>query len=96
MHLKKLSELRIKHRLTQEELSKILGVGRSTYSMYEQGNREMDYTLLVKLADFYKVSLDYLFNRTEFPIIPDLYSKDEIEFMTKSLKLYKELRDKYK
>jgi transcriptional regulator with XRE-family HTH domain len=96
VHLKKLSELRIKHQLTQEELSKILGVGRSTYAMYEQGNREMDFTALVKLADFYKVSLDYLFGRTELPIIPELYTKDEIEFMTKSLHLYKEVKEKYK
>lgn len=80
--------------LKQEDIAQLLGCGRSTYAMYEQG-REMDYKLLVKLANFYNVSLDYLFDRTDNPFIEDSYSKDEIEFINKSLSVYKEIKDKY-
>jgi transcriptional regulator with XRE-family HTH domain len=95
VYIKRLSELRIKNNLKQDDIAKVLGVGRTTYSNYEQGLREMDYTLLVKLADYYKVSLDYLFGRSDMPIHPDSFSDDEIEFMTNSLFLYKKIKDKY-
>lgn len=96
MNLKRLIELRKKHDFTQEEVAEILGVGRTTYSMYEQGNREMDYDLLLKLANLYKVSLDYIFDRSNILIHHESYSDDEIEFMIKSLQLYKEMKDKIK
>ncbi|MEJ9151056.1 helix-turn-helix transcriptional regulator [Bacillus smithii] len=91
----RLKELRIKRNLTQEDIAKILGVARTTYAMYEQGQREMDYELLLKLADYYKVSLDYIFGRTEIPIHPESYTDDEIEFMCRALSLYKEIKSKY-
>lgn len=91
---KKLSELRLNNNLTQGYIADYLGVARTTYAMYEQGNREMDYSMLVKLADFYKVSLDYLFGRSDIPIHPESYTHDEIEFMVRSLGLYKEMKTK--
>lgn len=92
--VKRLCELRIQSDLTQEQVADIIGVARSTYAMYEQGNREMDYSSLLKLADFYKVSVDYLFGRTAFPIHPESYTNDEIEFMIKALNLYREMKEK--
>lgn len=92
--VKKLSELRTQNNLTQEDVAAVLGVARTTYAMYEQGNREMDYELLLKLADHYKVSLDYLFGRSELPIHLESYSNDEVEFMVRSLGLYKEMKAK--
>lgn len=94
MQLKRLVELRKKHNLNQEDIAKIIGVGRSTYAMYEQGNREMDYQSIIKLANHYKVSLDYIFERTDIPIHSESYTKDEIEFVTRSLQLYKEMKKK--
>jgi transcriptional regulator with XRE-family HTH domain len=94
MKLKRLAELRKKHNLNQEEIAKIIGVGRTTYAMYEQGNREMDYRSLIKLANYYKVSLDYIFGRTDIPIHLESYTPDEIEFMTRSLQLYKDMKNK--
>lgn len=93
--LVRLSELRKKNHLSQENIADMLGVARTTYAMYEQGNREMDYASLIKIADYYKVSLDYIFERSAIPIHPENYSDDEIEFMIKSLNLYKELKEKY-
>ena len=93
--LDRLLELRTKHGLTQEDLSELLGVARTTYAMYEQGKRQMDYGLLLKLCDYYKVSLDYLFGRTNQPLHIESYSPDEIEFVTKSLEVYKEVKSKF-
>jgi len=94
MLLQRLVELRLKHGLTQEDVANVLGVGRTTYAMYEQGNREMDYELLVKIANYYKVSLDFLFGRSAIPIHPGSYTEDEIEYMVLSLDLYKKMKAK--
>lgn len=91
----KLSELRYKHNLRQEDVAEIIGVSRSAYAMYELGNREMDYILLIKLADYYKVSLDYIVGRSDIPIHPESYSDDEIEFMTRTLGIYIEMKQKF-
>ena len=52
--------------LTQQELSKILGVASSTISMYENGKREPDYKNLKKLAYYFDCSVDYLLGNTPF------------------------------
>lgn len=61
----RLSELRKKGKLTQEEIAKMVGVGRTTYAMYEQGNRQPDYDTLQKIAEFFEVSIDYLITGKE-------------------------------
>lgn len=96
MKLSRISELRKNKNLKQEEIAKIIGVARTTYSMYEHGNRQMDYETIIKLADYYKVSLDYIFERTNNPIHLESYTDEEIEFMMKALNLYNEMKNKYK
>lgn len=56
----KIKELRISRNLTQPELAKILGVSRPTVTKYESGEREPDYQMLAKIADYFGVSTDYL------------------------------------
>ncbi|GKV70231.1 transcriptional regulator [Sporosarcina sp. NCCP-2716] len=53
-----------KTNFTQAEFAKKIEVARTTYAMYEQGNREPDYKTLKKIADFYDVSSDYLLGRS--------------------------------
>ena len=50
--------------LTQGQIADYLNCDRSLYSKYERGERPIPLELMVKLADFYKVSLDYLVGRT--------------------------------
>ncbi|MGJ9384293.1 helix-turn-helix domain-containing protein [Salipaludibacillus sp. CF4.18] len=58
---KRLVNLRkIKTSKKQEEVAKDLGVARSTYGAYEQDKREPDQSTLIKLSDYYDVSIDYL------------------------------------
>lgn len=60
---KKLKELRIQQNLTQETLSNLLGISRVNYTRYENDKVRPDYETLIKIADFYDVSLDDLFDR---------------------------------
>ena len=57
--------LRKEKNLTMKELGKMMGVAESTISMYENGYREPDTKTLIRLADFFNVSTDYLLGRTE-------------------------------
>ena len=52
---------------TQEEVARILGLSRARYSHYENNRVEQDTEILNKLADFYKVTTDYLLGRTDNP-----------------------------
>ncbi|MDF9482603.1 helix-turn-helix transcriptional regulator [Bacillus cereus] len=72
----KLHSLRKERKLRQEDMAKHLGIARTTYAMYEQGNREPDYTTLQKLADFFNVSVDYLLGRTDEKVNSDVFLKD--------------------
>ena len=60
----KLKELRKEKHLTQEELANQLKIGRVNYCRYEQEQIEPDLQTLIKIADYYNVSLDYLCGRT--------------------------------
>lgn len=50
---------------TQQEIANILNMHRSVYRRYESGERETPAWVIVKLADYYKVSTDYLLERTD-------------------------------
>jgi len=56
--------LREENKLTQEELAKILGVGRSTIAGYETKSKQPHYDLLTKIASYFDVSTDYLLGQT--------------------------------
>ncbi len=64
-----IQELRELHGISQTELAKQLGVVRSTICQYEKGNRQPDTATLLKLADFFGVSVDYLLGRNEAPSV---------------------------
>lgn len=73
----KLKQLRGKR--TQEEVAKALGISRARYSHYENEIREPDHEILLALADFYDVSIDYLIgNASE----TSLTKKEERDLVT--------------
>lgn len=65
MLYQRIRELREDHDLTQVQMGKILSCSRRVYSNYERGELDIPTEILIKLADFYEVSVDYLLNRTE-------------------------------
>jgi transcriptional regulator with XRE-family HTH domain len=50
---------------TQLEISNLIGMAVSSYALYEQGRRNPDYDTLIKLADIYNCTTDYLLGRTD-------------------------------
>ena len=63
----RLKFLREKKGLTQQRLAIELNMNQNTVSRYESGKREADYATLIKIADYFDVSLDYLLERTDNP-----------------------------
>ncbi|MGM0816005.1 MAG: helix-turn-helix domain-containing protein [Bacillota bacterium] len=62
---KRITSLRKQAGLTQEELAKKLNVTRSALSQYELGTRDPNYDLLIKIANFFDVTTDYLLTGKE-------------------------------
>lgn len=60
----RLKNLRQQNHLQQEQVARLVGVERSTVSMWENDLRQPSYTTLVRLADVYGVTTDYLLGRT--------------------------------
>lgn len=65
MLYQRIRELREDHDLTQVQMGKILSCSQRVYSNYERGELDIPTEILIKLADFYEFSVDYLLNRTE-------------------------------
>lgn len=65
MEIKRMRDLREDGDKTQQEIANILNMHRSVYRRYESGERETPAWVIVKLADYYKVSTDYLLERTD-------------------------------
>ena len=65
----RIRDLREDHDLKQRELAAYLNCSQRTYSNYELGQRDIPTDVLIRLADFYNVSIDYLLERTNNPKI---------------------------
>ena len=61
---RRIRELREDNDLTQREVAEMLGMSQTGYSKYETGPNDIPTAILIKLADFYNVSVDYLLGRT--------------------------------
>ena len=77
--MKMLRILRKNKGLSMKELGEIIGVAESTISQYETGKREPDFETLLKLGEFFNVSVDYLLrgDNPQNNKTPALTKKDE-------------------
>ena len=68
-----LKELRKEKNITMKKLGEKIGVAESTISLYESGKRQPDNVTLLKIADYFNVSVDYLLgrNNTEKKPVPE-------------------------
>ena len=64
MLFQRLRDLREDRYLRQEDVVEILGITQTVYSRYERGFQTIPVIHLLKLADSYKVSMDYILGRT--------------------------------
>lgn len=67
MQFKNLRGIREDRDIKQKEIAKYLNVSQNTYSQYETGVISLTADILLKLADYYHVSIDYLLDRTNNP-----------------------------
>ena len=74
----RLKDLRKKKNLTQEELGKKFNVGKTTISNWEANITEPQHTILLDIANFFGVSIDYLLGN-------EISKQDEIELLKKCL-----------
>lgn len=65
----RLRQLRRQRRMSQVRLAMELHISQNTVCRYETGEREADYATLIRIADYFGVSLDYLLGRTDNPAI---------------------------
>lgn len=67
MQFKNLRGIREDRDIKQKTVAQYLSVSQNTYSQYETGVISLTAEVLIKLADYYKVSVDYLLDRTNNP-----------------------------
>ena len=67
MRYKNLKNIREDNDIKQRDIAKFLNVSQNTYSQYETGVIALTAEVLVKLAEYYDVSIDYLLDRTDNP-----------------------------
>ena len=69
MQFKNLRGIREDKDIRQKDIASYLNVSQNTYSQYETGTISLTAEVLIKLADYYSVSIDYLLDRTDNPNI---------------------------
>lgn len=67
MVFKNLRNIREDRDIKQKDIAKYLNVSQNTYSQYETGVIALTAEVLIKLSDYYDVSIDYLLDRTDNP-----------------------------
>lgn len=65
----RIRELREDNDLKQRELAEILNCSQRVYSNYERGDLDIPTEILIKLSNYYNISIDYILNNTDNPKI---------------------------
>lgn len=76
----RIKELRKRDRITQVELAEAMELSKGTVAMWEVGQREANFQTLQKLADYFKVSIDYLLGYSDDPS-SSAHDQEEVESM---------------
>ena len=64
MYFQRLRDLREDFDLKQKDIAQLLGITQTVYSRYERGLQTIPIPHLLKLADYYRTSTDYILGRT--------------------------------
>ncbi len=67
MRFKNLKDIRVDKDIKQKDIAKYLCISQNTYSQYETGVISLTAEVLIKLSNFYQVSIDYLLDMTNDP-----------------------------
>lgn len=78
----RLKQLRKAKRLRQKDVAEQLGITREAYNQYENNRRQPSASVLVQLAAYFQVSIDFLADRTDYPESVPVIASDEIQLLT--------------
>ncbi len=67
MIYRRIRDLREDHDLKQKDLAEILNCSQQVYSNYELGQRDIPTEILIRLSEYYRVSVDYLLGLSDNP-----------------------------
>ena len=70
MKFQRIQDLRTDADLSQKQISEILHISQRSYSHYETGSRNIPIEMLIRLANYYETSIDYLVGRTDNKRMP--------------------------
>ena len=65
MKFQRIQDLRTDADMSQKQLSEILHISQRSYSHYETGSRNIPVEMVIRLANYYDISVDYLVGRTD-------------------------------
>ena len=65
MKFQRIQDLRVDSDLSQRQLGEILHISQRSYFHYETGSRGIPIEMLIRLADYYDTTIDYLVGRTD-------------------------------
>lgn len=68
----RIKELRNRKNISQAVIAEYLGITKQAYSLYETGKREPDYETLLKIGEYFSVSVDYLLGNSDIPKTEEL------------------------
>ena len=83
--LLKLKEYRIKSKITQKDIARVLKIPQTTYSSYETGKVEPDIKTLIELAKLFNISLDELLGQQKVKTLNKNFNENESEEFAKNL-----------
>ncbi len=79
MFSQRLKNLRMDRKLTQAHMADLLGISRQGYAKYENNTSQPDFDTLVKLADYFDVTTDYLLGKSNDPRLTADQEKEAFE-----------------
>lgn len=88
--MERLKFLRQSKKLLQKDIAEAINVGRTTYLKYENGTTEPSMAILVKLADYFDVSTDYILGRTNICQNPVTLTRSQKEQEIQQKKITKQ------
>ncbi|MBO4894854.1 MAG: helix-turn-helix transcriptional regulator [Clostridia bacterium] len=92
--IKNLKSIRTEFKISQQQLADAIGVSQQSVNKYENQDVEPDIDILIKIADFFSVSVDYLIGRTQSrEFAASSLSKDEKLILSKFKTLTKKEKD---
>ncbi len=93
INFKRIKDIREDHDMSQKQMAEILGVNRSTYSLWELGVNVIPLRFLCAYADYFNVSIDYVLSLTNDKNMKIIYSGLDLKILGNNMKMVRNLNN---